>query len=799
MSIRSTNSTQAFYIVALDVMNRKQRRAGGSGAEPPIGAAGKTVESATLAELFGAAVRDHQAGALNDAERRYRHLLSLFPNHTDSLQNLGLIALQRGDAAAAAEFIAKAIQLNDRVAEYHYNMALACRAQGRADEVARHLESAIKLRGDYLLAHINLGNVHREQGRAPEAIVSYERAIALAPDSAAAHFNLANIFLEQRRLDEAIGHFKQAVAAEPKHAEAHAKLGSVLTAQGNARDAVFHYEQTLILQPDFPGVHEALGKAYVTIGELIPAVQAAQRAVELHETDETRQSFAQCVRLVRFTSENPALRNLVLRALKEGWARPRDLAGVCISAIKLDSAVKDLILRVNSAWPERLPPEEMLGESGAAALAQNPLLRAQLDFDLLADLDLERIFTNLRYAMLANLDTTEPDEKLLALYCSVARQCFNNQYIFAMTPDEAEQARNLRESLQQALAAEKPFPVLWPVIAGAYSPLQKLVGSDALLDPSWPETVRELIVRQVGEPAEERRIAETIPVLTKIGDGVSSAVRDQYEENPYPRWIEAGPPVQPTILAGTPPASIQDVLIAGCGTGLSTIELARQAHHARILAIDLSLASLSYAKRMAQKFGISNVEFAQADITQLDSLSRTFDFIDASGVLHHLADPWHGWRVLLARLRPGGTMQVGLYSALARQSVVAARALIAVQGYRPTSDDIRRFRQDIIASTDPLAKSVSHWSDFYSMDECRDLLFHVQEHRTTLQEIKSFLTANNVQFAGIVPDPAVLRRFTARFPDRAALLDLDCWHSLEIEAPDTFAGMYQFWVSKLAA
>ena len=60
-----------------------------------------------------------------------------------------------------------------------------------------------------------------------------------------------------------------------------------------------------------------------------------------------------------------------------------------------------------------------------------------------------------------------------------------------------------------------------------------------------------------------------------------------------------------------------------------------------------------------------------------------FDFIEASGVLHHLADPWEGWRVLLSLLRPGGTMQVGLYSELARRNIVAARALIAERGYRP--------------------------------------------------------------------------------------------------------------------
>jgi hypothetical protein len=89
-------------------------------------------------------------------------------------------------------------------------------------------------------------------------------------------------------------------------------------------------------------------------------------------------------------------------------------------------------------------------------------------------------------------------------------------------------------------------------------------------------------------------------------------------------------------------------------------------------------------------------------------------------------------------------------------------------------------------------------SDFYTINECRDLLFHAQELRMTLPQIKSFLIANTAQFAGFVIDPAILQRFSARFPQPTAPLDLDCWHSFETEEPNTFVGMYQFLVRKRA-
>ena len=39
--------------------------------------------------------------------------------------------------------------------------------------------------------------------------------------------------------------------------------------------------------------------------------------------------------------------------------------------------------------------------------------------------------------------------------------------------------------------------------------------------------------------------APTIPRLTPISDGVTAQVRQQYEENPYPRWVRMGAPPTP--------------------------------------------------------------------------------------------------------------------------------------------------------------------------------------------------------------------------------------------------------------
>ena len=50
--------------------------------------------------------------------------------------------------------------------------------------------------------------------------------------------------------------------------------------------------------------------------------------------------------------------------------------------------------------------------------------------------------------------------------------------------------------------------------------------------------VRSLIQRTLQEPLEEQTLALEIESLSDIDDPTSIAVRAQYEEHPYPRWLE---------------------------------------------------------------------------------------------------------------------------------------------------------------------------------------------------------------------------------------------------------------------
>ena len=240
-----------------------------------------------------------------------------------------------------------------------------------------------------------------------------------------------------------------------------------------------------------------------------------------------------------------------------------------------------------------------------------------------------------------------------------------------------------------------------------------------------------------------------------------------------------------------------EILIAGCGTGQHSIGTSQSIKGAKTLAVDLSMASLAYAKRKTAELDIEFIEYAQADLLKLSSLGRTFDVIESSGVLHHLENPFEGWEVLLSLLRPHGFMRLGFYSEIARRDIVRVRNLISSAGIGSSSQDIRDYRKHLLGlkNSENYGFATSS-SDFFSTSACRDLLFHVQEQRINLPTLDRFFKDHDLTFLGFEIDSSVIRAYKNRFPNDPSATNFNLWHIYEEENPHTFFGMYQFWIQK---
>jgi len=660
---------------------------------------------------------------------------------------------------------------------------------------------------DRVAASYNRAVSAQLEGNLDNAIRGYRDVLARLPEHVDAQYNLALALGAQGKLDEAAAGYRAVLARRPDFAEARSNLGLLLHAQGQLDEAIDCYRAALATKPHAL-IYNNLGYAQDELGQTEAAIASYRRALELGGEPDIRVNLARCAKHLDGRHADAILCALVARAIEEAWTRPGDLANAAINLVQADPTIGACIDRASRASPDRLAADVLLGPSELAAFAGSALFVTLLENAPVCNVAVERVLTVVRRTLLdaaTDVDAGDPGGAIIAFYAAVARQCFLNEYVFACDEGELRRAQDLRRTIDEATTSDKPIPALMVIAAASYAPLGELASAATLRERSWPEAVRALLVQQIDEPEQERRYRGDMARLTAIDDPVSLQVRQQYEQNPYPRWtrvpiatkarrLNAYLRQQFPFAAFEPLANDDaiDVLIAGCGTGQEAIEAARQLTGARVLAIDLSAASLAYAKRKTLETGIGNVTYAQADIVELSSASEMFDVITSVGVLHHLADPIAGWRALLARLRPGGFMRIGLYSERARREVVAAREVIAARGYGSSPAEIRRARQELIAGGSPVALL----RDFFTTSECRDLLFHVQEHRFTLAAVKQALSALGVRFVGFLLEPRILRSYRALFPADRSLTDLDGWEAFDAQFPDTFIGMYRFWVQK---
>ncbi len=235
----------------------------------------------SMTETFQSAVRQHRAGRLSEAEALYRRVLRAAPDHADALHLMGLAAAQQGRYPAALELIGKAIRRNDKVPDFHNNLAEAYRALGRTDEALAAYRRAIALAPEFVGAHLNLGGVLCERGQWEAAEACYRRAIAAEPDLASAHYNLGDVLKTRGRLDEAVASLERAAELAPDMAGAHNNLGAALQLQGRLDRAIASFHRAIAADSGLASAHHNLGVALTDKGRPQHAVARFRQAIAL--------------------------------------------------------------------------------------------------------------------------------------------------------------------------------------------------------------------------------------------------------------------------------------------------------------------------------------------------------------------------------------------------------------------------------------------------------------------------------------------------------------------------------------
>jgi tetratricopeptide (TPR) repeat protein/2-polyprenyl-3-methyl-5-hydroxy-6-metoxy-1,4-benzoquinol methylase len=653
----------------------------------------------------------------------------------EAIQSLRTALLKEPENSQIKDYLDSIIQSSTDTLESHNSKNKAKDAMlkgvsyyqsGDMDKALQWYKKCLSIQPENIAALSNMGLVLHTKDRLEEAITIYQKAIAIQPDFENSHYNLGNALKDQGKLEEAVTSYQKAISIKPDYAEAYSNLGNTLKDLRKLEEAVTCYQKAISIKPDLAKTYSNLANTLKEQGKLEEAAANHQKAILMHPENGTYWAgLAQCVKVMNFSHWNEEFFHYLLQMLDQSTVSPQSVSAAVIKALRHHPKFSHVL-----GATEFGNIEKKFGYL-TTQLSAIPLLLRIMELSVIADIGVEKMLTQMRNVMLNNISTKNIESQSLPFYAALALHCFTNEYVYTEKEEEIQKVKHLQEEIKSILDNGNSVPPAWIAVLGAYRPLHIYTWSVKLLEFEWSPDMEKVIERQIKEPREEQVIRSQIPCLDSIKDTVSKTVRYQYEINPYPRWVSTSLCNKPKTIKQSMQeiklnqdfnkqkfADNPEILVAGCGTGQHSLITASRYSNCKVLAFDLSLSSLSYAKRKTDELCVSNIEFLQGDILQLKDLHRQFDIIESVGVLHHMNDPIAGWKILVDILKPNGLMKIGLYSNIARQNIVEARKLIAEKKYTSSPKDIRQFRSAIINMKDDANSKITRvlqTIDFYSI------------------------------------------------------------------------------------
>tara|TARA_B100000787_G_C16189455_1_gene296547 strand:- start:319 stop:2301 length:1983 start_codon:yes stop_codon:yes gene_type:complete len=636
----------------------------------------------------------------------------------------------------------------------------------------------------------------------------YYQVLEINPEHLDSLNNLGVISQKLKESRKAKNYYKQIIEIDPNYEKAYFNYGVLSKELGEYQEAISYYEKAIDINSNYADAYNNLGTTFKELGQHIKALNCYEKAIEINPNFKSPlYNLAHLFQIFDFDNQIKKNKNkykkIILLLLRLNNINLKGIFYNAKSALLTDIDNNQISKIINS-------DSNLLSNKIIQNLLKENILHLILQKSLITNIFFEKLLTKIRHEILFTLNNSNKNilNEYFDFIVSLAEQCWLNEYIFVQSISEIDHINKLKKKIE----TDTKIDELEILILSFYIPLNKskIITNKLMNYKSANILFNNLIDVQIKDSIKETELAKSIPSLEIINDSVSRKVQEQYEENPYPRWKNINSSstkffldhineeIMPNKIIGNNKLINPNILIAGCGTGLHSIAATRY-KDANILAVDLSLKSLAYAKRKTMELSYENIQYLHADILQLNKLNRMFDVIESIGTLHHMKDPGAGLRKLLDVLKPDGFLKLGLYSELARGNVIKARKLIDKKNFKNTINDIKTLRNEIInEKEDLLLQTLTTSPDFYTTSSIRDLLFHVKEHRFTIPEISKTLKDSNLEFLGFCSlDPLIKKSFLKLFPKDKKNISLDNWHKFETNNPKTFYGMYNFWVRKL--
>ena len=166
---------------------------------------------------FNLALENHKKNNLQNAERIYKKILRINPNHFQSICFLGTLSIQTKNFERAKQLFHKAIEMKPDNANVYNNLGTVFKELGEFQNAISCYQKAIKIQPGHADAYYNLGIVFKELGEFQKAISCYQKAIKIQPNYTVAYYNLGSLLKSSGKFQKAIDSYQKGLKYEPEN------------------------------------------------------------------------------------------------------------------------------------------------------------------------------------------------------------------------------------------------------------------------------------------------------------------------------------------------------------------------------------------------------------------------------------------------------------------------------------------------------------------------------------------------------------------------------------------------------
>lgn len=176
----------------------------------------------SLSAQLAKGMNHERSGQYDKARDIYESLIGQYPESSEPVHRLGVLADKQKRHDEAQALYAHAIQIRPGDAELFNDLGYSFYLSGQLPKAESALGKAIQLEPGNPRFHNNFGMVLGQQGRLGDAFDEFLKV----GSEADAHYNMAFIYASQNKIEDAKTCFRRALASDPTHSKASKALES---------------------------------------------------------------------------------------------------------------------------------------------------------------------------------------------------------------------------------------------------------------------------------------------------------------------------------------------------------------------------------------------------------------------------------------------------------------------------------------------------------------------------------------------------------------------------------------------